>query len=204
MSEIPEKNENPYLKTNRERYFRTGRKSLTEGEVNKLLSVITDLEHSALIMLAVSAGIRRGDIVKIKQKDFDYEKRKIIFFESKKNRTHTVYVPNNTAKVIQMLINSNKNEVYLFPGGTDRKHGKGHISDKSAYNILNRYLEKAGLDKRPFHALRATCIKMCQKKGWKPEETAELVGDSLRVIQEHYSVPSEQEMKEVSEEKAIL
>jgi integrase len=192
------------MQSHRERYFRTGRKSLTETDVNKLLSVITDLEHSALLQLAITAGIRRGDIVEIKQNNFDYETRKITFYEHKKRRTHTVYVPQNVANVIEMLKTANKGETYLFTGRADKKHGKGHLSSRQAYNIFNLYLKKAGLEKRPFHSLRSTCIKLCQKRGWKPEETAELVGDSLNVIQEHYSVPSEQEMKEVTKDKAIL
>lgn len=188
----------------RERYFKTGRKSLSEANVDALLSVITDLDHSALLMLALSTGIRRNDIVRIKQADFDHETRKLSFYESKKKRIHTVHVPPNVANVLEMVKTAHKKSVYLFPGNSDKKNGQGHISDRQAYNILNKYLERAGLEKRPFHALRSTCIKMCQKKGWKPEETAELVGDTIAVIQEHYMVPSDQEMKEVSKDKAIL
>jgi integrase len=201
---MSQQNGKDFLATQRDRYFKTGRKSLSETDINKLLSVITDLQHSALIMLALSTGIRRGDIVRIKHNDFDYETGKLIFYESKKKRNHTVYVPLNVANVIQMIKKANKGETYIFTGGSDKKHGKGHLSDRSAYNILAKYLEKAGLEKRPFHALRSTCIKMCQKRGWKPEETAELVGDTITVIQEHYLVPSDQDMKEVTQERAIL
>lgn len=195
---------NNFYATQRERYFKTGRKSLSEAEVNKLLGVITDLEHSALIMLGISTGIRRGDIVNIKQNDFNYETRRLTFYEQKKKRTRNIYVPMNVANVLQMVKKANKGQTYMFTGFTDKKGGKGHISDRQAYNILQRYLQKAGLEKRPFHSLRSTCIKLCQKKGWKPEETAELIGDTIAVIQEHYSVPSDQEMKEVSIDKAIL
>lgn len=195
----------PFLQVpHRQKYFRTGRKSLSEADVHSLFSVITDLEHSALLMLAVSTGIRRGDIVRIKQNDFDYESRKLTFYEQKKKRTHSVFVPVNTANMLEMLKKANRGETYMFTGKSEKSYGKGHLSDRQAYNIFNMYLKKAGLEKRPFHSLRSTCIKLCQKRGWKPEETAELVGDTLNVIQEHYSVPSEQEMKEVTKDKAIL
>lgn len=188
----------------RERYFRTGRTSLSEAQVQTLLSVITDLEHSALIMLAIATGIRRGDIVRIKQKDFDHETRKLSFYESKKRRIRTIPVPPNVANILEMVKNANRKSIYMFPGSSEKKAGHGHLSDRNAYNILNKYLEKAGLDKRPFHALRSTCIKLCQKKGWKEVETAELIGDTIAVIHEHYMAPSDQEMNEVSKEKAIL
>lgn len=57
---------------------------------------------------------------------------------------------------------------WLFPSMHDS--GKKHIADKTAYNVLAFYLDKAGLPSRPFHSLRATCIKLCQRKGWTIEQ----------------------------------
>ena len=191
-------------KETKERYFRTGRKTLTEAQLNKFLSVITDINHLALFKLAVSTGLRRGDIVKVRVNGFDYDNKSITFYEEKKKRIKTVFIPESVANTIQMVLNANPREIYIFHGSSEKCHNKGHISSKTAYNIFQRYLKKSGLEQRPFHSLRATCIKLCQKRGWKPEETAELVGDTLRVIQEHYTIPSDDDMKEVSKNKAII
>ena len=47
-------------------------------------------------------------------------------------------------------------------------------------------------------------IKFCQRSGWRIEEVARLTGDTLAVIQEHYSTPSESEMQEAIETKCII
>jgi hypothetical protein len=66
------------------------------------------------------------------------------------------------------------------------------------------YLKRAGLGNRPFHALRATCIKLCQSKGWTPEQTAEHVGDRISTIQAHYLTPSVEEMKAVVSARVLI
>lgn len=188
----------------RMKYYRTGRKSLTEKQALDLLSVITNIEHLGLFELALSTGIRRGDIVKIKTKDFDHEKKKITFYEAKKRRTRAIFIPERVANTLQMIVTRNRIEPYLFTGKSEKINNRGHMTGRTAYNYFQKYLKKINLDPRPFHALRATCIKLCQKRGWKPEETSELTGDTISVIQEHYLVPSTDDMKAVTKEKAIL
>lgn len=78
------------------------------------------------------------------------------------------------------------------------------ISADAAPTTLERALRNAGLRPRPFHSLRATCIKLAQWKGWTPEQVAKLTGDSIRVIQQHYSTPSRDEMQKVATEKPLL
>jgi integrase/recombinase XerC len=186
-------------KPTRSRYYKTGRKSLTRDQMNKFLSVITDISHLAMFELALTTGIRRSDIVEIRINDFDFERRKLSFYEHKKRRLKTVFLSDRVATKLKMVAKTRTKGTYFF------QNSRGNsISSRTAYNIFQRYLKKAGLDQRPFHSLRATCIKLCQASGWKPEETAELVGDSLKVIQEHYTIPSDDDMKEVIEKKAIL
>ena len=52
--------------------------------------------------------------------------------------------------------------------------------------------------------LRATCVKVAQARGWKPEEVAELTGDSIRTIQRHYAVPTIGEMAEAARTRPLL
>ena len=198
------RNVNPFTEVYKRRRYRSGEKSLTPAQIQQFLEVVSDLVHLGLFQVALSTGIRREDIVRIRVKDIDFETQSITFYESKKNRTKTVYIPKNVVNTLQMIRRVNKNEVYIFPGASERKRGKGHMSGKTAYNLFNKYLQKAGLSPRPFHALRATCIKLCQAKGWTIEQTAEHVGDTIRVIQEHYTTPSIEEMREVVNEKSLI
>ncbi len=180
--------------------YRSGEKTLTPKQVEQLLSCVHDLHDLALLKLAITTGIRREDIVKINTKDIDFEKGILSFHESKKKRIKTVPLMESTIKTLTMWIKLNKNPA-LFP---PRKGKAKFLSSKTAYNIYAKYLKLAGLEPRPFHSLRATCVKLCQRAGWSPEQTAELLGDKVSTIQKHYSVPTPEELKEAAKEKPIL
>lgn len=187
----------------RERYF-TGEKSLTPEEVERLLLHIDNLMHEGLIKLAIAGGLRRDDVIRVRQKDIDPNEMTVTFYERKKRRIKTVYVSADTMKTLMQIKKEHPTEDYIFYGRSEAKHGKGHLSSKQAYNVLQTYLERAGLDKRPFHSLRATCIKLCQARGWSQEKTAKHVGDLVSTIQQHYLTPSQAEMRDVAMEKPII
>ena len=180
--------------------YRTGEKALTPGQVDTFLSVIDNITHEGLFRLAITAGLRRDDIIRVKQSDFYPDENKLLYTEKKKkNRIREIYLPDSTVKTLKQICNVYSSETYLFPGRSN-----GHISSKTAYNLFQKYLKRAGIENKPFHALRATCIKLCQAKGWTPEQTAEHVGDKISTTQEHYLTPSKAEMQETAKEKNLL
>lgn len=178
----------------KERY-RSGEKALTPREYEKLISVIDRQDDEVCIKLAVSIGARREDLAGIKVKDIDLDELKLSFFEQKKRRIHTVPLSPEMARLIRQLLHSRgKNQSSdLFP-----------YTGRTMYDRLQRYCDKAEIPRRPFHALRATCIKRCQGAGWSIEQVSRLTGDTIAVIQEHYSYPSSSEMHEVAQLKPVI
>jgi len=178
----------------------SGEKALTTSQVDKLLSVITNLRDLGLIKLALTTGIRRGDIVKIKTKDVNLNDSSITFYEHKKRANHTVYISDNVKMTLEMIIDVYKSD-WLFPSSRSAKKPMG---SKTAYNVLQYYLKRADISSKPFHALRGTCAKLCQKKGWAVERTARLLNDTIKTVQGHYTTPSMEEMKETVKERPVL
>lgn len=191
-----------------EKSYTSGEHALTKAQVDEVLACTSDLVDLALFQVAVTTGIRRNDIVRLKWKDVNLEKGFIDFFEQKKDRVKRVWLNNRTLQVLKLLKSSQKDEYYLFPGRSEPKYGKGHISSKTAYNRFQRLLVEAGVqgedDNKPFHALRATCVKLCQLAGWSVEKTAKHIGDTVSTVQKHYSTPSDEEMAGVVREKSLL
>jgi integrase len=189
----------------RKEQYRTGEHSLTTKQVTILLENTEDFTEYVFLKVAISTGIRRSDVVRLKWKDINFEDNKISFVEKKKgNSPHEVYVSQSIMSDLKRLKSIQDNEYYIFPGKSEEKYGKGHISSRTAYNILQRNLEVAKLPARPFHALRATCIKLCEAKGWSEQQTAKHVNDSVRVIQEHYKTPSLEERRSIALEKELI
>lgn len=169
-------------KTNR---YRTGEKALTKKEYQSVLEVCGTLEDRVMVMLAVSLGLRRGDLVRVKCSNIDFKNHTLSYLERKKgDRVRIVPVGPKLEQEIKMLLGT-------IPKGQDTLFS---FKDRQAYNRFNTLCEKAGIGSRPFHALRGTCIKFCQASGWSPEQVAELTGDTIEVIQAHYLTPSAAEM----------
>ena len=181
---------------------KAGEYALTETQVRKLLSVVGRIDHEVLLRIAIEQGLRRADVVAVEQKNIDFEKQVILFNESKKgSKIHQVPISDSLTKLIKQHLNVVGKNKWLFPSSHNPKK---HISSKTAWNTLNKYLIKANLPQRPFHALRATCIKLCQRKGWRIEQVMKLTNDTFRTIKEHYDVPGEEEMLEIAKSKPLF
>ncbi len=70
---------------------------------------------------------------------------------------------------IRQYINVERPSKWLFPSPKLGKFKNEHMHERQAHKIFQEYLRKAKLigkkDNIPFHALRATCIKLALKKG---------------------------------------
>lgn len=175
---------------------RTGEKSLTPKEYQKLLAVCNNLEEEVLLKVAVGLGLRRRDIASIKISNIDLTESRITYYEHKKDRDRTVPLGPDLSQLLRKYISTlHKNQVFLF------KWGRGKYGDRTAHRRLTFLCDRAGVPRRPFHALRATCIKFKQVEGWPVEATAKLVGDTIAVVQEHYATPSDAELSELMKEK---
>jgi len=178
--------------------YKSGEKALTREEYDKLIAVITDLQDELLIKLAVATGIRREDLCNLKFDNVNLIDAKLTYYEAKKSRDRTIDLPDSIIVLIRKFYNSLEKEhlkkrEYLFD-----------FVGRTAYRHFNEWCVVAGIPERPFHALRATCIKFCHAAGWSDEQISKLTGDKISTIQEHYMTPSVDEMRAVTQQKAIV
>ena len=183
----------------------SGEQALTQKQVKDLIDTCPNIEEAALLSLTVSTGMRRSDIIRVKVRDLNLDENKVSYREKKKgDRIRTVGIPGKTVTKIRQWLNArNSDSKFLFPARQGNS-STGHISGRTAYNVFQRNLERLGLEKRPFHSLRATCVKLCQRRGWSPEQTARHIGDRVDTVQKHYSTPSDEELFSVSQEKELI
>ena len=183
----------------------SGEQALTQKQVKDLIDTCPNIEEAALLSLTVSTGMRRSDIIRVKVRDLNLDENKVSYREKKKgDRIRTVGIPGKTVTKIRQWLNArNSDSEFLFPARQENS-STGHISGRTAYNVFQRNLERLGLEKRPFHSLRATCVKLCQRRGWSPEQTARHIGDRVDTVQKHYSTPSDEELFSVSQEKELI
>jgi integrase len=175
--------------------YRIGQDALTPLEYEKLCESCSSIEDEALLKFTVATGLRREDVVNVERQNVNLTTGSIMFSEKKKgNRIRTIFIGQKLCTLlIKYLKTVPKDQKLLFD-----------FCGKTAYNKLQNLCDVAGIRRRPFHALRATCVKRCQAAKWTPEQVCELTGDSLRVIQEHYATPGNSEMAEVARAQEIV
>jgi integrase len=186
----------------REFVLHAGMVALTPEELEKVLEPVDRLEERALLELAAVTGIRREDVVAIPLEGLDLDRGTLRFYESKKRRTREIPVQGRPLVTLRTYVRGlPKGERWLFP--SPRKTGK-HQTGRFAWTIWNRWLDRAGLPRRPFHALRATAYKLAKARGWSVELASALLGDTIRVAQEFYGVATPGELLAVARERPLL
>lgn len=178
--------------------YKTGEFALTRTEYDKLMNVITDLQDELLIRLAVATGIRREDLCKIECDHISLEDKTLFFHESKKSVSRTIDLPDLVIVCIKKFYTS------LDRQELRKRKLLFDFSGRTAYRHFNSWCVVAGIRERPFHSLRATCIKLAHASGWTDEQISKLTGDKIATIQEHYMTPSSDEMREVTKEKVFV
>lgn len=173
--------------------YKSGEKALSKKEYEKLISVIDNLEDELLIKMAITTGLRREDLCNVRISNINLTDGILTFHEQKKKTDRPIYLNPDVIQLIKKFIKTQEKRDYLFS-----------YCGRSAYRHLNKWCVVAGIPERPFHALRATCVKFCQAAGWKPEEVSKLTGDSIRVIQEHYSTPSDGDMRDAVQKRPTI
>jgi len=173
--------------------YKSGEKALSKKEYEKLISVIDNLEDELLIKMAITTGLRREDLCNVKVSNLNLSDGILTFHEQKKGLDRPIYLNPDIIQLITKFLKTQDKRQKLFS-----------FTGRTAYRHLNKWCCVAGIDERPFHALRATCIKFCDNAGWTAQEVSKLTGDSIRVIQEHYQTPSNDEMKEAIQNKRII
>jgi len=181
-----------------EQNYTSGEQSLTPGQIEKVLAATETMRDKVLLELTLETGMRRSDVSRQRWDWYELDEGFVVFPEKKKGDSpHKAYLTDGLCHTLKMYKgHEDTNNIYLFDGRCNKKYGQGHISGRTAWNILNRACQRAGVPSTPFHALRATAIKLMQKRGLPIEVAAKQVNDKVETIRNHYTTPSDAEMNE--------
>ena len=190
-------------KRNKKRPFKSYTEfALTNNEYMRLMLACSTTAETCLIGLAVELGLRREDVVGLEINNIDFDNKRIVFLERKKNRLRTMPLPDVQLQDIRKHLNTlRKGERFLFPAA--RKDSKtGHMSGMEAWRTL-QYLclvadipAPPGRKGRPFHSLRGTCYKLRQNRDkWTVEQAAAWLGDTAAVAMTHYGKTTDAELE---------
>ncbi len=156
---------------------------ISEMEVLKLLKATDNIKHKAIIAVLYSSGLRRGELINLRKKDVDYDKRIIFVRGGKGRKDRTTILADNTALILEQYMNLYKPDYWLFEGMQRKQY-----SPTSVLAILRKASKKAGLNKnvRP-HMLRHSFATHLLEQGVDLRYIQSLLGHSSAKTTEIYT-----------------
>jgi len=134
---------------------------LNEEEVIRLFKSVDNIKHKCMLMLAYSAGLRLGEIVRLKIQDIDRERMQIRVEQSKGKKDRYAKLSAKFLVVLDQYIEKYRPKDYVFEGAAGAEY-----SPSSLQNIIKAAAVKAGIKKHTtMHTLRHTFATHCLENG---------------------------------------
>ncbi len=169
---------------------------LSEGERNRLLEACRESESRhifVVVMLALSTGMRKGEILNLTWDDVDMERRTIVLHDTKNQERRAVPLAGKAYDLVLDLQGSRSSHSnYLFPSSVpDRPSG----IKKSWYTALKR----ASIENFRFHDLRHSAASYLAMNGASLPEIAAVLGHKTYEMVKRYAHLSDQHTADVVE-----
>jgi integrase/recombinase XerD len=137
-------------------------KVISKEQVAQLINAIENTKHKTIIMLAYACGLRVSEVVSLKIKHIDSQ-RKIIFIErAKGKKDRIVSLGPGMLIMLREYYRQYKPTDYLFEGQFENEH----LSERSIQQVLQKAKEKAGIKQSgSMHMLRHSFATHLLDKG---------------------------------------
>ena len=151
---------------------------LNEDEVKRLFASVENIKHRCILMLAYSAGLRLGEIVRMRLTDIDRERMQIRVEQGKGKKDRYTKLAVKFQKVMDEYIEAYKPKVFLFEGAKGDEYSRGSIQ-----NIIKAASAKAKIEKNvTMHTLRHTFATHSLENGTDLRYIQSLMGHLPRWI----------------------
>lgn len=138
-----------------------------------------------MVVLALSTGMRLGELKKIKWVHLEIDKGRIVLYETKNQQIRQVALAGLSLELIRELERNRRlDSHYLFPGKFPNKP----VDIRSAWETV---LKKTGISNFTFHDLRHTCASYLAMNGASLAEIKECLGHKTHAMVTRYAHLSE-------------
>lgn len=126
-------------------------KVLSEDEVAALINALTNLKHRAIMMLLYSAGLRVGEVVRLKEQDIDSSRMLVLIRSGKGAKDRVSILSDVTLGMLREYYRAYRPQKWLFPGAkADR-----HVTERTVQKVFVQAKGRAGIHKdATVHSLR--------------------------------------------------
>jgi site-specific recombinase XerD len=124
---------------------------LSQCEIKKVLSNITNLKHKVILSLMYSSGVRVSELLALMPEHIDSKQMYVMVRGGKGNKDRSTLLSTNCLNLLREYYRAYSPQKYLFNGWRE----SSPYSATSLANILKKAVRKAGINKRiTLHTLR--------------------------------------------------
>jgi len=167
---------------------------LSQQDVLRIMKAVDNNKHRAILFLIYSAGLRVGEVVRLRPEDID-SKRRLIHVKQGKGRKDRYTVLSDIAlSALREYYKKYRPEIWLFPGSVDDKH----ITERTVQRVFEKAREKSGIRKTvSVHTLRHSFATHLLEAGTDLRYIQELLGHSSSKTTEIYTHVSKSSIEKI-------
>lgn len=156
---------------------------LTEGEVARLLKAVDNLKHRCILTMIYSAGLRLGEVTKLKLTDLQFEQHRIFVRNAKGKKDRCTILAQKAESLLKEYMTLYRPVHWLFEGPDG-----GPYSDRSVQAIFTAAKDRSRINPlATTHTLRHSFATHLLEKGMDLRNIQELLGHESSKTTEIYT-----------------
>ena len=164
---------------------------LNQSEALRILQAIDNVKHRAILLLTYSAGLRVGEVVRLRCEDIDTERMMIHIRQGKQRKDRYTMLSEVALTVLREYARRYQPKTWLFPGAG---YGR-HLHERSVQKVFQRARIKAGITKPvTVHSLRHSFATHLLEAGTDLRYIQELLGHKNSKTTEIYTHVSKRDI----------
>lgn len=167
---------------------------LSREAVARLLNGIDNLKHRALFALVYSAGLRVGEVVRLRVEDLDEERGQIWVRGGKGRKDRQTLLSEVALRTVKAYRESCRPQNWLFPGW----NGGRHLTVRSVQKVMERAKKKNNIPSQAtVHTLRHSFATHLLENGTDLRYIQELLGHSSPKTTQIYTHVSQKVLRRI-------
>lgn len=167
---------------------------LSTREVSQVLDAVRNPKHRAVLMLLYSAGLRVGEVVRLRLHDLDRDRGLVRVRQGKGRKDRYSLLARRALEAVDVYVAAFPTETWLFPGARPDRH----LSTRSVQRVVRRAARAAGLPKGvTAHTLRHSFATHLLERGTHLRLIQELLGHSSARTTQIYTHVASTELEAV-------
>ncbi|MFA7572906.1 MAG: site-specific tyrosine recombinase/integron integrase [Lutispora sp.] len=168
---------------------------LSQQEIIKVLNAVENIKHRAILFLIYSAGLRVGEVVRLKVSDIDGDRMLIHIVQGKGRKDRYSVLSEVALEELRTYVRKYKPDYWLFPGVEAGRF----LTERSVQKVFENARIKAAIKKKvSVHSLRHSFATHLLEGGVDLRYIQELLGHQSSKTTEIYTHVTEKSIKNIA------